>query len=219
LFGGLVDDAVYNYDAIASSGTVNYAPPALDWAGELAIGDSVTINYSVTVDAPSGGDLNLANSVGSRSVGSTCPWLAVSLEPPCGTSTPVNNSTIGLSDLTGTVELAGPADATVTRNGAVTMTIDSNSPAGYTVTVQGEADQLVSADSGITSTIPLSALLFRETGTTMFQALTTDPQLVHDRFAPTAPDGDAVSSDYQMHLPYADPGTYTVTLEYLVAAQ
>ena len=218
-FGGLVDDAVYNEDAIASSGTVNYAPPALDWAGELAIGDSVTINYSVTVNAPSGGDLNLANSVGSRSVGSTCPWAAVAPEPPCATSTPVNNSTVALSDLTSTVELAGPADATVTRNGAVTMTIDSNNPGGYSVTVQGEADQLVSADNSITGTIPLSDLLFRETGSTLFQPLTTDPQLLHDRTGATAPDGDAVSSDYQMHLPYVDPGSYTATLEYLVTAQ
>ena len=210
---------MYNDDAIASSGSLNYAPPALDWAGELAIGDSVTISYSVTVDAPSGGDLNLANSVGSLSVGSTCPWPAVAPEPPCATSTPVNNSTVSLSDLTETVELAGPPDTTVTRNGAVTMTIDSNNPGGYAVTVQGAADQLVSADNSITSTIPLSELLFRETGTTLFQALTTDPQLVHDRFTVTAPGGDAVSSDYQMHLPYADPGTYSVTLEYLVTAQ
>ncbi|WP_062306527.1 CshA/CshB family fibrillar adhesin-related protein [Demequina subtropica] len=60
---GVLDDATYNGDAAADSGTVSYAEPVVSWSGPLAAGESATITYSVTVDDPPNGDITLANAV------------------------------------------------------------------------------------------------------------------------------------------------------------
>jgi uncharacterized repeat protein (TIGR01451 family)/fimbrial isopeptide formation D2 family protein len=95
---GVLDDATYNNDAAASSGTLVYDPTArrLIWNGNLAAsgnaGDSVTVTYSVTVnDADSLGDAMLNNALAV----SDCPNpaifdpLAPGYEANCVTSTPV----------------------------------------------------------------------------------------------------------------------------------
>ena len=46
---GVLDDADYNKDASASTGTVHYDKPRLSWSGPLAAGASATITYSVTL--------------------------------------------------------------------------------------------------------------------------------------------------------------------------
>ncbi len=53
---GVLADAAYNGDATASAGTVSYAAPALTWTGNLAVGATATITYSVTVNNPDTGD-------------------------------------------------------------------------------------------------------------------------------------------------------------------
>lgn len=61
----VLDDAAYNNDETATGGTVlSYSEPILAWAGALAAGSSVTINYSVTVHA--GGDGLLSNAVAAN---------------------------------------------------------------------------------------------------------------------------------------------------------
>lgn len=67
---GVLDDATYNNDATASTGTVSYnsVTQRLSWNGDLAAngsaGDTVTIDYSVTVnDAMSLGDGILQNAI------------------------------------------------------------------------------------------------------------------------------------------------------------
>ena len=69
----VLDDAVYNGDATAATGTLGFADQTLTWTGDLAIGATVTIGYSVTVDSPDTGNLLLANTVASGAQGSTCP--------------------------------------------------------------------------------------------------------------------------------------------------
>ena len=54
--GGVLDDASYNANAAASSGTVSYTAPNLTWTGNLAVGASATVTYSVTVNNPDLGD-------------------------------------------------------------------------------------------------------------------------------------------------------------------
>ncbi|MFE0174712.1 GEVED domain-containing protein [Streptomyces sp. NPDC059002] len=82
----VVDDATYNEDAAALSGgkahgTVAYAEPKLTWTGDLASGQTVTVTYSVTVDAPPKGNKALKNTVTSDVPGSNCP--AGSKDPDC----------------------------------------------------------------------------------------------------------------------------------------
>ena len=70
---GVLDDAAYNSDATATTGTVTFASPALTWTGDLAVGASATITYTVTVAIPDSGDKTLTNTVTSADTGSTCP--------------------------------------------------------------------------------------------------------------------------------------------------
>jgi uncharacterized repeat protein (TIGR01451 family) len=70
---GVLTDAGYNGDGTATTGTVSYAFPALTWTGNLAVGATATITYSVTLDNPDTGDKLLVNTVTSDAVGSNCP--------------------------------------------------------------------------------------------------------------------------------------------------
>lgn len=60
---GVLDDATWNDDAVASSGEVSYTEPTLHWSGDLAVGAVVDLTYSVTVTGD--GDWQLHNVVGS----------------------------------------------------------------------------------------------------------------------------------------------------------
>ncbi|WP_433891190.1 DUF7507 domain-containing protein [Streptomyces sp. CA-111067] len=78
----VLDDAAYDGDASASSGTVSYAAPVLSWNGDVPAGKTVRITYSVTVDDPDKGDLKLANAVVGLA-DSNCP--AGSTDRRCAT--------------------------------------------------------------------------------------------------------------------------------------
>ncbi|MFB9902642.1 COG1361 S-layer family protein [Allokutzneria oryzae] len=84
----VLDDAVYNADAAATVGSVSYTPPRLTWTGDLAIGVTATITYSVTVKSPNTGDNELVNVVSSETPGGNCP--PGSKDPKCSTTTPVS---------------------------------------------------------------------------------------------------------------------------------
>ena len=70
---GVLGDAAYDGDAAASTGAVSYASPVLTWTGNLAVGATATITYSVTVNNPDTGGKVMTNTVVSAAVGSTCP--------------------------------------------------------------------------------------------------------------------------------------------------
>jgi uncharacterized repeat protein (TIGR01451 family) len=89
---GLLDDAAYNNDAAASTGTVSYASPTLTWAGSLNPGDTATITFTATVDNPDTGDQILTTTVTTAAAGSNCP--SGSADPDCATSVPVSVLTI-----------------------------------------------------------------------------------------------------------------------------
>jgi large repetitive protein len=72
-FAGTLDDAVYDGDAVATSGSVSYTSPTLTWTGGLAPGDSAVITYTVTVNNPDSGDKHIINTVTSTAAGSSCP--------------------------------------------------------------------------------------------------------------------------------------------------
>ncbi|GAA1948614.1 DUF11 domain-containing protein [Amycolatopsis minnesotensis] len=74
---GVLDDATWNDDAAADSGTAAFTAPRLTWTGALAKGATATITYSVTVT--NAGDHRLANVV--TAPGSNC--LPGAADPDC----------------------------------------------------------------------------------------------------------------------------------------
>ncbi|GLW89269.1 DUF7507 domain-containing protein [Actinokineospora globicatena] len=67
----VLDDAVYNNDAVATTGTPSYAAPVVRWDGALRIGESVRVTFSVTIKDVIG-DGALHNTVRSTGPGSDC---------------------------------------------------------------------------------------------------------------------------------------------------
>ncbi|MGW4132961.1 DUF7927 domain-containing protein [Amycolatopsis japonica] len=84
----VLDDAVYRNDGAATIGGVTYAAPKLTWTGDLEIGATATVTYSVQVKNPGDGDKKLSNVVTSETPGGNCP--PGSTDPDCGTTTPVS---------------------------------------------------------------------------------------------------------------------------------
>ena len=97
---GVLDDASYDNDAAATGGTVSFATPDLTWTGDLSVGATVTITYSVSVNDPATGDLILASTVSSAAPGSNC--LPGSSDPQCSSNIPV---------VLGVLSITAPASA------------------------------------------------------------------------------------------------------------
>jgi large repetitive protein len=213
---GLLDDGVYGAGS-ATSGTLTLVSGSLQWTGSLPVGASVRINYSIDVNVSDLGDALLPNRVVSPDVGSSC--LTGSTDPNCVTSTRIDTRTLTLTGLTNSFTLTGLPNSTVTADGAVTMTVTSNSPGGYQVTVQAGAGTLAGAATGNTDTIPTDQLGVRESGTTTFTPLTTSPLLIHQQTRASSPAGDAVSNDYQVQIPFVAADSYTTTLDYIASTQ
>jgi hypothetical protein len=96
------------------------------------------------------------------------------------------------------------------------MTVVTNSPGGYNVTVQAGAPALTAP--GIGASIPISALKVRESGTSTFQPLSAaDPVPVHSQSGPSEQNGDPLSNDYEVDIPFVPSGGYSVTLDYIAA--
>ncbi|WP_425837519.1 isopeptide-forming domain-containing fimbrial protein [Streptomyces fractus] len=79
----VLDDADYNGDAVASSGSVAYDAPDLNWSGDVPAGKSVTLTYSATVHDPDNGDQHLNNTVTSDTADTNC--APASTDPHCST--------------------------------------------------------------------------------------------------------------------------------------
>jgi uncharacterized repeat protein (TIGR01451 family) len=90
----VLDDATYNDDA---NNGATYTPPTISWSGALAVGATVTITYTVTVDDPDNGDGRLDNVAVTPSGGhgprdgGDCP--ANSSRATCRTATQVTAHT------------------------------------------------------------------------------------------------------------------------------
>ncbi|WP_338703296.1 LPXTG cell wall anchor domain-containing protein [Streptomyces sp. Q6] len=119
----VVDDATYNNDAKATSGTVADTGRQVSWTGDVPAGDTVTLSYSVTVftDPSELGDGRLGNAVVSTSPGAECPQG--STDPECATTNDVPTLTLSKS-----ADPAAPLPGdTVTYT--VTVTNDSDTAA------------------------------------------------------------------------------------------
>jgi large repetitive protein len=215
---GALDDATYNNNATANTGAVSYTAPVLTWTGDLPPTATAVITYTINANQPDTGDGHLINTTTSTTTGNNCPTN--STDPRCTTTTDVAAQAITLTSLPTTFTLNGLPDTDANQNDAVTMTVTTNSPTGYTVSVKATAPQLVATRPGNTNTIPINNLRVRETGTQTYQPLSDQtPVTVHNQNTPSATGGDAISTDYQTHIPFIPSGTYTVTLEYIATAQ
>ena len=112
---GLLTDASFNADVSATAGTVLFSSPKLSWTGDLAVGATATITYSVTVLNPDPGDKVMVTSVSSTTVGSTCPPAS------------------GNAGCTNTVAVLTPALTIVATSSVPTATLGSS--VTYTVRV------------------------------------------------------------------------------------
>ncbi|HEY4991302.1 MAG TPA: putative Ig domain-containing protein [Nakamurella sp.] len=70
--GDVLDDAAYNGDAAATAGSVAFSSPNLTWTGNLAVGASATVTFSVTVASPDTGSKVLTSTITSATAGSNC---------------------------------------------------------------------------------------------------------------------------------------------------
>ncbi|MFE4588801.1 DUF7927 domain-containing protein [Streptomyces laurentii] len=110
---GVLDDATYNNDA---TGGATVTGNTLSWSGPLAVGATVTVTYSVTVNDPVTGDRHLRNAVTPGASG-TCATTGT-----CTTDVPVTVPTRGFTVAkTVSPRTAEPGD-TVTYTVAVTNT-------------------------------------------------------------------------------------------------
>ncbi len=85
--GGTLDDATYNGNAAASAGSVSFTSPVLTWTGDLALGASATITYSVTVINPDTGNRAMTTAITSAAAGNNCP--SGGTDPRCASTVQV----------------------------------------------------------------------------------------------------------------------------------
>lgn len=124
----VLDDADYNDDA---DNGATYAAPTLSWSGALAVGESVTISYSVTVKPAGTGDSKLANTVVTPpDSGGDCPPGSTNLN--CVVHVPGQSYTVSKSASDAFASPGGTVTYTVnvTNTGALAYT--AASPASFT---------------------------------------------------------------------------------------
>jgi hypothetical protein len=126
---------------------------------------------------------------------------------------------ITLTGLSPDFTLTGLPNSVVSENSIVDFVVETNNLAGYSVTVTAAADELVPADTTANpDTIPVGALSVRETNTTAYTALNnTTGVTVHTQATRSAEDGDALSNDYSVNIPFVNADTYSVTLNYVAS--
>lgn len=110
----VLDDAAYNDDLVASSGTasIDAATGMLAWRGDLAVGDVATVTYSVTVGT--GGDGVLVNTVTSPGCSTACSTTH-DRRPPPPAGLAITGGDIAVGGLVGAVLVVAVGAALVLR--------------------------------------------------------------------------------------------------------
>jgi hypothetical protein len=135
------------------------------------------------------------------------------------TATVSVNSILTLSGLTEDFTLLGDPSTTAEDTGAVSMNVLTNNLTGYTVSVQADAASLTGATTGNSDTIPIANLKTKNTSGTYTGLSDTAALTVASSDTKTLELGDTVSNDYSVDIPWVNADTYSVTLDYILAAQ
>ena len=127
----VIDDATYQNNESATSGTVSYSAPTLSWSGNLPVGGTVTVTYSVTAFVPIAGDGKLSNVVVTPpGVGGNC--ATGSSDPDCTTLTQVRAYSVSKRSSTTTVLPGGVVSYTITVRNTGDVAYTAVSPASLT---------------------------------------------------------------------------------------
>jgi uncharacterized repeat protein (TIGR01451 family) len=154
---GVLDDATYDNDAAATTGTASFTSPNLLWTGDLAVGGTATITYSVTVNDPETGNLTLANTVSSATPGSTCP--PGSSDPRCSATVTVVTGVLSISaPATADLGAAAPGGTASAGLGIVRVTDNRAGLAGWTATVS--STDFITGGGTAAETIPVHDVLY-----------------------------------------------------------
>ena len=113
----VLDDAVYNDDVSATSGSVQVVGDLLSWSGPLASGDSATITYSVTLE--SGGDGEVTNTACVPNPGE---------EPTCDSANPLLLPRLTIDKSASTLTLPAVGDPLT-----YTVVMTNVGPGNYTI--------------------------------------------------------------------------------------
>lgn len=127
------------------------------------------------------------------------------------------SSSIVLTDLTPSFTLSGAPGETVTTGATpVTMTVTTNNFAGYTVTVVPRTANLTPAIAGNTSVIPSTSLEVQGPAQGgAYVHLTQGPLVVATKASASATDGDSITNNYRITIPFVRPDVYSGTLDYV----
>jgi uncharacterized repeat protein (TIGR01451 family) len=125
----VLDDATYNGDAKATTGTTSYAKPTLSWSGPLPVGETSTITYTVTVNTPDTGDKVLDNAVVSNDPGSSC--TPDGSDPDCRSVIPAGSFTVSKTASTDTAMQGSTITYTVTVTNTGHTAYTTDRPASF----------------------------------------------------------------------------------------
>ncbi|MFJ1791641.1 DUF7927 domain-containing protein [Kitasatospora griseola] len=145
----VLDDATYNDDATATTGTPSYAQPVLSWTGDLPVGGSARVTYTVRVNDPATGDHTLRNTVVGDQPGGNCPAGCAAAE--CTATVTVNTPTSSPSP--------GPTSPAPTGNGSHSP-VPSGKPSHPTGEGLANTGSQVALVGGIATVLGLGGALF-----------------------------------------------------------
>jgi large repetitive protein len=122
--GDVFDDATANGDQTASAGTLATTGTGISWTGDIAVGQTVTVTGTVTVNNPDTGNKLLAATITTAAAGSNCP--VGGRDPRCSVSVAV---------LVPGLSITQAANTTAARPGqrvTITVTIADTGQTPYT---------------------------------------------------------------------------------------
>ena len=189
----VLDDATSNGAPSASTGSAVIVGNVLTWTGDLAVGDTVTVTYDVTVDDPAAAGNGTLTNVVTGPPESNCPTSTPTPADECTTTTPLHELSVIKTATPSAPSAAEPGDTAsyslaITNTGAADYTAATPAvvtddltgllddaavdPASLTVTPTGGSVALVGTT--LTWTGPLAA---GATVTVEFDAVVDDPIL------------------------------------------